>query len=239
MKSWTRRRAMNRSGRTSIWSSTADEAASRRAGISVEHGAEQQGPPGHCGSGASVRRPPRARGAGPRRGVELHQPVHAVWAAPGLPGTSSSVSSPSAIPRRCRFTTASKRSSASLPRFMKVRAVWRFFEAEREGNTIRLFEASQGEPVHAFHFGRQPMPNGLCLSDYVLAGEGFRPRFHRASGRHCGRGNSPALGGSQGVRAIFSRPMRCRHWPSKLPKARPNGFTAASGRTGASLIRQS
>ena len=85
--------------------------------------------------------------------------------------------------------------------FMKVRAVWRFFEAEREGNTIRLFEASQGEPVHAFHFGRQPMPNGLCLSDYVLpakgsgrdsiallvvtAGEGIRQRSEeaKASGR--------------------------------------------------------
>ncbi len=85
--------------------------------------------------------------------------------------------------------------------FMKVRAVWRFFEAEREGNTIRLFEASQGEPVHAFHFGRQPMPNGLCLSDYVLpakgsgrdsiallvvtAGEGIRQRSEEAkvSGR--------------------------------------------------------
>jgi 5-methyltetrahydrofolate--homocysteine methyltransferase len=85
--------------------------------------------------------------------------------------------------------------------FMKVRAVWRFFEAERDGNTIRLFEASQGEPIHSFHFGRQPMLNGLCLSDYVLpangssrdaiallvvtAGEGIRQRSEEAkeSGR--------------------------------------------------------
>jgi 5-methyltetrahydrofolate--homocysteine methyltransferase len=85
--------------------------------------------------------------------------------------------------------------------FMKVRAVWRFFEAERDGNSIQLFEASQGEPVQSFHFGRQPMANGLCLSDYILpasgstrdsiallvvtAGEGIRQRSEeaKASGR--------------------------------------------------------
>jgi 5-methyltetrahydrofolate--homocysteine methyltransferase len=52
--------------------------------------------------------------------------------------------------------------------FMKVRAVWRFFEAERDGNTIRLFDAEQHEPAHSFTFGRQPMLDGLCLSDYIL-----------------------------------------------------------------------
>jgi len=58
--------------------------------------------------------------------------------------------------------------------FMKVRAVWRFFEAEREGNTMHLFEALQRERVQSFHFGRQPMPNGLCLSDYILPANGSR-----------------------------------------------------------------
>jgi 5-methyltetrahydrofolate--homocysteine methyltransferase len=52
--------------------------------------------------------------------------------------------------------------------WMKVRAVWQFFEAERDGNAIRLFEQGSAEPVHAFHFGRQPRKDGLCLSDYVL-----------------------------------------------------------------------
>ncbi len=52
--------------------------------------------------------------------------------------------------------------------FMKVRAVWQFFEVEREGNKIHLF-AHQGEqPIHTFQFGRQPKDDGLCLSDYVL-----------------------------------------------------------------------
>ena len=52
--------------------------------------------------------------------------------------------------------------------FLRPKAVWRFFEAEREGNSIHLFEAGASSPIHTFHFSRQPMPNGLCLSDYIL-----------------------------------------------------------------------
>ncbi len=52
--------------------------------------------------------------------------------------------------------------------WMKVRAVWQFFEAERDGNSIRLFEPGAIDSIHAFHFGRQPRKDGLCLSDYVL-----------------------------------------------------------------------
>jgi 5-methyltetrahydrofolate--homocysteine methyltransferase len=55
--------------------------------------------------------------------------------------------------------------------FMKVRAVWQFLEAEREGNSIRLFAPGAEAPLHAFHFGRQRKPDGLCLSDYVLEAE--------------------------------------------------------------------
>ena len=63
--------------------------------------------------------------------------------------------------------------------FMKVRAVWQFFEAEREGNSVRLFEPGAREPLHTFHFGRQPREDGLCLSDYILAGDDGR-RDHLA-----------------------------------------------------------
>jgi 5-methyltetrahydrofolate--homocysteine methyltransferase len=52
--------------------------------------------------------------------------------------------------------------------FMKVKAVWQFFEAEREGNTIHLFAAGGRAPVHSFRFGRQRRDEGLCLSDYIL-----------------------------------------------------------------------
>ena len=39
--------------------------------------------------------------------------------------------------------------------FMKIRAVWRFFEAERAGNSIHLFEPGVETPLHMFQFGRQ------------------------------------------------------------------------------------
>jgi 5-methyltetrahydrofolate--homocysteine methyltransferase len=77
--------------------------------------------------------------------------------------------------------------------FMRVRAVWQFFEAEREGNAIRLFAPGA---TQLFVFPRQPKPGGLCLSDYVLdpvagardhialfvvtAGEGIRERAEKA-----------------------------------------------------------
>jgi 5-methyltetrahydrofolate--homocysteine methyltransferase len=60
-------------------------------------------------------------------------------------------------------------------RFMKAKAVWQFFEAERAGNAIHLFSPGGSSPIHTFRFGRQPLPNGLCLSDYILdADEGRR-----------------------------------------------------------------
>jgi 5-methyltetrahydrofolate--homocysteine methyltransferase len=52
--------------------------------------------------------------------------------------------------------------------FMKIGAVWQFFEAERRGNSIALFAAGESTPVHTFHFQRQRAGDNLCLSDYVL-----------------------------------------------------------------------
>jgi 5-methyltetrahydrofolate--homocysteine methyltransferase len=52
--------------------------------------------------------------------------------------------------------------------FMKISAVWQFFEAEREGNSIALFEPGKSSPIHKFHFQRQRIGEKLCLSDYVL-----------------------------------------------------------------------
>ena len=54
-------------------------------------------------------------------------------------------------------------------RWMKARAVWRFFEAERDGNSINLFEPGTAAPLHSFSFERQAKEDGLCLSDYVLS----------------------------------------------------------------------
>ena len=60
-------------------------------------------------------------------------------------------------------------------RYMKVKAVWQFFEAERAGNAIELFAPGGTSPIHTFRFGRQRRDNGLCLSDYILdAADGVR-----------------------------------------------------------------
>ena len=52
--------------------------------------------------------------------------------------------------------------------FMKISAVWQFFEAERVGNSIALYAPDSGTPLHTFHFQRQHPPGDLCLSDYIL-----------------------------------------------------------------------
>jgi 5-methyltetrahydrofolate--homocysteine methyltransferase len=52
--------------------------------------------------------------------------------------------------------------------FMKIGAVWQFFEAERRGNSIALFAPGEASPAHTFHFQRQRLGDQLCLSDYVL-----------------------------------------------------------------------
>jgi 5-methyltetrahydrofolate--homocysteine methyltransferase len=80
--------------------------------------------------------------------------------------------------------------------FMKVRAVWQFFEAEAQGNSIRLFAPGESEALHTFQFPRQRAGDQLCLSDYILperdgkrdhlalfvvtAGEGVRERSEKA-----------------------------------------------------------
>jgi len=59
--------------------------------------------------------------------------------------------------------------------FLMARAVWQFFEAERDGNSIHLYTVGERTPLHTFHFGRQSKSDGLCLSDYILdADEGGR-----------------------------------------------------------------
>jgi len=80
--------------------------------------------------------------------------------------------------------------------FMKVRAVWQFFETEADGNSLHLFAPGATAPLHTFRFPRQRQGDFLCLSDYVLparngqrdhlalfvvtAGEGIRGRSEKA-----------------------------------------------------------
>lgn len=64
--------------------------------------------------------------------------------------------------------------------WMKVRAVWQFFEAERHGNSIALYAPGAAEPLHIFTFERQRKKDGLCLSDYVLDPDPAGRRDHIA-----------------------------------------------------------
>jgi 5-methyltetrahydrofolate--homocysteine methyltransferase len=52
--------------------------------------------------------------------------------------------------------------------WLRVRAVWRFFEVEPDGDRILVFEPGSQSPLHSFEFGRQQKPGGLCLSDFVM-----------------------------------------------------------------------
>ncbi|MEW6211146.1 MAG: methionine synthase [Acidobacteriota bacterium] len=49
---------------------------------------------------------------------------------------------------------------------MRVGVVWRFFEAESEGNRIHVY--ADGQRLETFTFPRQRKTDGLCLSDFVL-----------------------------------------------------------------------
>jgi 5-methyltetrahydrofolate--homocysteine methyltransferase len=99
-------------------------------------------------------------------------------------------------PRALELSADMEEVKAEAKKFMKVRAVWQFFEAERAGNSIQLFVPGADAPQHVFRFERQRIPDGLCLSDYVLppkdgardhvalfvvtAGEGVRARSEEA-----------------------------------------------------------
>jgi len=71
-------------------------------------------------------------------------------------------------PKAMDLFAAVERVKEEAAAWMKVRAVWQFFEAERRENAIHLFAPRAANPIHVFRFGRQPMAGGLCLSDYVL-----------------------------------------------------------------------
>src|SRR5262249_32481854 len=85
---------------------------------------------------------------------------------------------------------------AEAAKWMKVKAVWQFFEAEAEGETLHVFAPGGKQPLHAWELKRQKTGDRLCLSDYVLpvkeekrdhfalfvvtAGEGVRERAEAA-----------------------------------------------------------
>ncbi len=50
---------------------------------------------------------------------------------------------------------------------MKGRAVWQWFRAQSEGNTMRIFSPDGATVLEEFLFQRQRKPDGVCISDWV------------------------------------------------------------------------
>ncbi len=92
-------------------------------------------------------------------------------------------------PKALELQDAVEQIKLEAAKFMKVKAVWQYFEAESEGNAIEIFPCSGGlrppsyskseigghrpplqgnSPLHIFAFPRQRKPDGLCLADYVM-----------------------------------------------------------------------
>jgi 5-methyltetrahydrofolate--homocysteine methyltransferase len=72
------------------------------------------------------------------------------------------------VPKALALLQRMEEVKQEAAQFMKVRALWRFFEAERDGNLVHLFEPGAASPLHTFDFPRQLREDGLCLSDYIL-----------------------------------------------------------------------
>src|SRR5262249_41032067 len=81
-------------------------------------------------------------------------------------------------------------------KWMKMKAVWQFFETEAEGEALHVFAPGEKQPLHTWQLKRQKTEDRLCLSDYlspakggkrdhvalfvVTAGEGVRERAEAA-----------------------------------------------------------
>jgi len=122
--------------------------------------------------------------------------------------------------------------------FMKIRAVWQFFEAEAEGDSLHLFAPGSDNAVaHVSIWEGQRQGDFLCLADYVLpaqngqrdhlalfvvtAGEGIRGRSEKEKNE-----------------GYYFSPTVCRHWQSRRRKRARNGCTGVSERIGDSPIHR-
>ena len=74
-------------------------------------------------------------------------------------------------PKAMELHHAVEEVKADAKQFMKIKAVWQFFDAVAEGNAIHLSFVGhpQSSGQHTFKFHRQPHPDGLCLADYILS----------------------------------------------------------------------
>jgi len=100
-------------------------------------------------------------------------------------------------PKALELYHAVEEVKTEAAKFMKVKAVWQFFDVEADGNSIKLFAPKRchsdcqtqdrlsaqgdklGEPLHTFTFHRQRQFDGLCLADYTMpAQHSITPPLH-------------------------------------------------------------
>ena len=104
---------------------------------------------------------------------------------------------------------------AEAASFMKVKAVWQFFEAERDGNAIHLFAPGGTSPI-AHVPVRPPAARRWPVPERLRAGRRRRPARSPGAVRRHGRLAASAKNPSAPSRpANFSRRTRCRRWPSR------------------------
>ena len=65
-------------------------------------------------------------------------------------------------PKALELNAQMDQVKAEAATFLKIRAVWRFFEAERDGNSIHLFEPGMTVPLHTFDSRGSQKPEGCA-----------------------------------------------------------------------------
>ena len=122
-------------------------------------------------------------------------------------------------------------------RFMKVKAVWQFFEAERDGNADPPVRARRRDAAAHVPF-RPAAPRRRPVPERLHPGRRRGPPRPPGDVRGDGRRVHPRAGRRmEAGRASTSNPTPFRRWPSRRPRAPPNGCTAASAKIGAFPIR--
>jgi 5-methyltetrahydrofolate--homocysteine methyltransferase len=82
-------------------------------------------------------------------------------------------------PKAVELFEAMEEVKEEAAKFMKVRAVWQFFEAEAQGQRLDVFGPASESTLHTWNFKRQKTGDRLCLADYILPAQG-RKRDHLA-----------------------------------------------------------
>ena len=82
-------------------------------------------------------------------------------------------------PKAVELFAAMEEVKEEAAKFMKVRAVWQFFEAESDGELLHLFAPGESSALQTWKMKRQRVGDRLCLSDYILPAQG-KERDHLA-----------------------------------------------------------